>query len=87
MDVGELTQADEVDITFMAGTLGMRLDERGDYRCVPVSIVTSLEPNGQAALAGVEIGCTVVGINGERCAPEFFVCQPRHLVFVEVASF
>jgi len=64
VDIGDLTEADEVDITFLAGPLGMRLDERGGI--VPVSVVTSLVPQGQAALAGVEIGCTVIGINGER---------------------
>lgn len=66
VDVGDLTETDEVDITFNAGPLGMRLDERGDWRLLPVSLVTSLVPQGQAALAGVEIGCTVVGVNGER---------------------
>ena len=99
VDLGALTEVDEVDISFVAGPLGMRLDERGGL--LPVSVVTKIEPNGQvqtrrdhyrnvallillnscliiflfcllppssvqAALAGVEVGCTVVGINGER---------------------
>ena len=66
VDIGDLTERDEVDITFMPGPIGMRLDERGGL--LPVSVVTNLVPNGQAALAGVEIGCIVMGINGERWA-------------------
>ena len=62
VDIGDLTERDEVDITFMPGPIGPRLDERG---ALPVSVVTNLVPNGQAALAGVEIGCIVMGINGE----------------------
>ena len=64
VEIGDLTERDEVDITFMPGPIGMRLDERGGL--LPVSVVTNLVPNGQAALAGVEIGCIVMGINGER---------------------
>ena len=64
MDIGALTHQDEVDITFMEGSLGMRLDERGGY--VPVSVVTNVVPGGQAEQAGVEVGCLVVGVNGER---------------------
>ena len=64
VDIGALTNQDEVDITFMEGSLGMRLDERGGY--VPVSVVTNVVPGGQADQAGVEVGCLVVGVNGER---------------------
>jgi predicted metalloprotease with PDZ domain len=31
-----------------------------------VSVVTNVLSGGQAELAGVEVGCTVVGVNGER---------------------
>ena len=70
VDIGALTHQDEVDITFMAGSLGMRLDERGGY--VPVSVVTNVVPGGQAEQAGVEVGCLVTppcGIRRCRHAP------------------
>ena len=54
----------------------MRLDERGGL--LPVSVVTNLVPNGQAALAGVEIGCIVMGINGERWAKNVR-CSPASI--------
>ena len=76
VDIGDLTERDEVDITFMPGPIGMRLDERGGL--LPVSVVTNLVPNGQAALAGVEIGCIVMGINGERWAKNVR-CSPASI--------
>jgi len=66
MEIGQLSEREELDVTFGAGELGMRLEERGDYRLVPVSVVTSLVPCSQAEAAGVVVGCTVVGVNGER---------------------
>jgi len=42
----------------------MRLEERGGL--VTVTVVTNVSPGGQAEEAGVVVGCTVVGINGER---------------------
>lgn len=48
VDLGALTEVDEVDISFVAGPLGMRLDERGGL--LPVSVVTKIEPNGQVRI-------------------------------------
>lgn len=33
---------------------------------LPVSVVTFIAPEGQAEAAGVTIGCTIIGVNGER---------------------
>merc|ERR1712146_196802 len=57
VQLGELTDEHELDITFMDGPLGMRLDERGGL--IPVSLVTHVVPQGQADQAGIVIGCTV----------------------------
>ena len=31
-----------------------------------MSVVTFIAPEGQAEAAGVTIGCTIIGVNGER---------------------
>ena len=46
------------------GELGARIEERGG--AVPMSVIVSVSDKGQAAAKGVTIGCTIVGINGER---------------------
>jgi len=61
VDLGALTEADEVDISFVAGPLGMRLDERGGL--LPVSVVTKIEPNGQVKVAEKERSkATILGL-------------------------
>ena len=42
----------------------MRLEERGGL--VPVTVVVSVVAGGQAMEKAVNVGCTVIGINGER---------------------
>ena len=42
----------------------MRLEERGGL--VALSVVTAVDAAGQAADAGVDVGCVVLGVNGER---------------------
>jgi C-terminal processing protease CtpA/Prc len=54
----------EFDVSFVEGELGARLEERGGLH--PVSVVVSVTENGQAASKGVSVGCSIVGINGER---------------------
>lgn len=54
----------EFDISFGEGDLGMRMEERGGL--VPVSVVVSVTDGGQASGRGVSVGCTLIGINGER---------------------
>ena len=54
----------EFDVSFAEGEIGARFEERGGTN--PVSVVVSVVENGQAATKGITIGCTVVGINGEK---------------------
>jgi len=54
----------EFDVEFDDGPLGMRIEER--VGLVPVTVVTSVDPRGQAFRAGVRVGCTVQGLNGEK---------------------
>jgi len=54
----------EFDTVFTDGEIGARFEERGGVN--PVSVVVNVTENSQAASKGVSIGCTVVGINGER---------------------
>ena len=42
----------------------MRMEERGGL--VPISVVINLTTEGQAQQKGVTIGCTVIGVNGEK---------------------
>ena len=54
----------EFDAVFGEGEIGARFEERGGAQ--PVSVVVNVTENSQAAAKGVTIGCSVVGINGER---------------------
>ena len=54
----------EFDVSFADGPLGMRLEERGGL--VALSVVTHVADGGQARDAGVQLGCVVLGVNGER---------------------
>ena len=55
----------DFDVVFTdLGEIGARLEERGGM--TPVSVVVNVVENSQAAAKGVTIGCTVVGINGEK---------------------
>lgn len=54
----------EFDVIFRDGPLGMRIEER--IGLVPVTVVTHVDPKGQAFQAGVRPGCTVQGLNGEK---------------------
>ena len=51
-------------MSFADGPLGMRLEERGGL--VALSVVTHVADGGQARDAGVQLGCVVLGVNGER---------------------
>ena len=61
---GEADDDREFDVVFQAGPLGMRLEERGGL--VPLTMVTSVAVDGQAAAAGISPGCVVLGVNGEQ---------------------
>jgi len=54
----------EFDVRFVDGPIGMRIEER--LGLVPVTVVTHVDPAGQAWQAGVRTGCTIIGLNGER---------------------
>lgn len=54
----------EFDAVFEEGEIGARFEERGGLN--PVSVVVAVAPKGQAETKGVSIGCTVVGISGEK---------------------
>eukprot|EP00635_Sarcinochrysidales_sp_CCMP3193_P014145 CAMPEP_0118889448 /NCGR_PEP_ID=MMETSP1166-20130328/371_1 /TAXON_ID=1104430 /ORGANISM="Chrysoreinhardia sp, Strain CCMP3193" /LENGTH=565 /DNA_ID=CAMNT_0006828039 /DNA_START=115 /DNA_END=1812 /DNA_ORIENTATION=- len=60
----DLTDDREFDVRFDDGPLGMRIEER--LGLVPVTVVTHVDPKGQAFTRGVRVGCTVQGLNGER---------------------
>ena len=60
----DISDEREYDVTFSNGMLGMRLEER--LGLVPVSVVTLVQPKSQAAAAGVTVGSTLQGINGEK---------------------
>ena len=42
----------------------MRIEER--YGLVSLTVVTHVADGGQAHVAGVKVGCTLLGLNGER---------------------
>lgn len=62
--LGDFEDDREFDVEFQDGSLGMRIEERSGL--VPITVVVSCEPRGQAHRAGVRIGCVVIGVNGEK---------------------
>lgn len=61
---------DEFDVTFEDMALGLRLEEKAVYSegegLKYVSMVVSVTDGGWADREGVEEGCVIVGVNGEK---------------------
>ena len=60
----KLADKKEFDVVFDDGPLGMRIEER--IGLVALTVVTHVDPKGQAKKKGVTVGCTVQGLNGEK---------------------
>mmetsp|Transcript_1407 Transcript_1407/g.1835 ORF Transcript_1407/g.1835 Transcript_1407/m.1835 type:complete len:536 (-) Transcript_1407:235-1842(-) len=60
----QLDDEKEYEVTFDTGPIGLRLEER--LGLIPVSVVTLIQPGSQAEKAGISIGSTLQGINGEK---------------------